>query len=127
MTTTQRDECKKCGLMRGTVLETKVPCMASKDGTYHDFGEHGVSFSNKNIQNDWREVFNQSSMFAKEVIPDTKVIGFNIVIGLVTQLLTQERESLIKRLEDLSYISDDLGGDKAIPLYDALSLIRDNK
>lgn len=35
------DECKNCGLMRSTVLESKVRCMRGEE---HDFGDHFISF-----------------------------------------------------------------------------------
>lgn len=38
------DECKKCGLLRTTVISTKRNCLK---GGAHDFGDHGISYPEK--------------------------------------------------------------------------------
>ncbi len=53
-------ECKNCGLLRSTILETGVDCRSGDAGRRyeHDFGNHGISFPKSHPQ-DIREEFKQ--------------------------------------------------------------------
>lgn len=56
--TTHNDnqKCKRCGLLRSTILATKTSCHR---GTMHDFSEYGISFPTTHHDKGWEERFDE--------------------------------------------------------------------